>query len=45
MKKKDEIILEIADVTFPNKASGYYAEEQVLVKNAVPGQKVPAQVF
>lgn len=45
MKKKDEIILEIADVIFPNKAYGYYEGEKVIVKNAVPGQKVQAQVF
>ena len=45
MKKKDEIILEIADVNFPNKAYGYYEGEEVIVKNAVPGQKVQAQVF
>lgn len=45
MKKKDEIILEIADVNFPNKAYGYYEGEKVIVKNAVPRQKVQAQVF
>lgn len=45
MKKKDEIILEIADVNFPNKAYGYYEGEKVIVKNAVTGQKVQAQVF
>lgn len=45
MKKKDEIILEIADVNFPNKAYGYYEGEKVIVKNAVPGQRVQAQVF
>ena len=45
MKKKDKIILEIADVNFPNKAYGYYEGEKVIVKNAVPGQKVQAQVF
>ena len=45
MKKKDEIILKIADVNFPNKAYGYYEGEKVIVKNAVPGQKVQAQVF
>ena len=45
MKKKDEIILEIADVNFPNKAYGYYEGEKVIMKNAVPGQKVQAQVF
>lgn len=45
MKKKDEIILEIADVNFPNKAYGYYEGEKVIVKNAAPGQKVQAQVF
>ncbi len=45
LKKKDEIILEIADVNFPNKAYGYYEGEKVIVKNAVPGQKVQAQVF
>ena len=45
MKKKDEIILEIADVNFPNKAYGYYEGEKVIVKNAVPGPKVQAQVF
>ena len=45
MKKKDEISLEIADVNFPNKAYGYYEGEKVIVKNAVPGQKVQAQVF
>ena len=28
MKKKDEIILEIADVNFPNKAYGYYEGEK-----------------
>ena len=44
MKKKDEIILEIADVKFPNKAYGYFEGEQVVVKNAIPGQKVQAQV-
>lgn len=45
MKKKDEIILEIQDVNFPNKAFGYYEGEKVVVKNTVPGQKVQAQVF
>lgn len=45
MKKKDEIILEIQDVNFPNKAYGYCEGEKVIVKNAVPGQKVKAQVF
>ena len=39
MKKKDEIILEIADVNFPNKAYGYYEGEKVIVKNAVPGRR------
>ncbi|MBR4015274.1 MAG: 23S rRNA (uracil(1939)-C(5))-methyltransferase RlmD [Anaerotignum sp.] len=45
MKKKDEIILEIQDVNFPNKAYGFYEGEKVVVKNAIPGQKVRAQVF
>lgn len=45
MKKKDEIILTIEDVNFPNKAYGYFEGEKVVVKNAVPGQKVRAQVF
>lgn len=45
MKKKDEIILEIQDVNFPNKAYGYSEGEKVIVKNTVPGQKVQAQVF
>ena len=43
MKKKDEIILKIEDVKFPNKAYGYFEGEQVVVKNAIPGQKVQAQ--
>lgn len=45
MKKKDEIILEIQDVNFPNKAYGFYEGEKVVVKNAISGQKVRAQVF
>ena len=45
MKKKDEIILEIQDVHFPNKAYGFCEGEKVTVKNTVPGQKVKAQVF
>lgn len=45
MKKKDEILLKIQDVNFPNKAYGYYEGERVIVKNTVPGQKVRAQVF
>lgn len=45
MKKKDEIILEIQDVNFPNKAYGYCQGERVIVKNTVPGQKVQAQIF
>ena len=45
MKKKDEIILEIQDVNFPNKAYGYCEGEKVIVKNTIPGQKVKAQVF
>ena len=44
MKKKDEIILKIEDVKFPNKAYGYFEGEQVVVKNTVPGQRVKAQV-
>lgn len=45
MKKKDEIILQIEDVNFPNKAFGYCEGEKVVVKNAIPGQRVRAQVF
>ena len=45
MKKKDIITLEIQDVNFPNKAYGECEGEKVIVKNAVPGQKVQAQVF
>lgn len=45
MKKKDIITLEIQDVHFPNKAYGDFEGERVIVKNAVPGQKVQAQVF
>ena len=45
MKKKDEIILQIEDVNFPNKAYGHFEGEKVIVKNAVPGQTVRAQVF
>lgn len=45
MKKKDIITLEITDVNFPNKAYGEFEGERVIVKNAVPGQKVQAQVF
>ena len=37
MKKKDEIILEIQDVNFPNKAYGYCEGEKVIVKNAGHG--------
>ena len=44
MKKKDEIVLKIEDVKFPNKAYGYFEGEQVVVKNTVPGQTVKAQV-
>lgn len=44
MKKKDEIILTIEDVSFPNKAYGFYEGERVTVKNGVPGQKIRAQV-
>ncbi len=44
MKKKDEIILEIADVNFPNKAYADYEGERVIVKNAIPGQRVRAEV-
>lgn len=42
MKKKDIITLEIQDVHFPNKAYGDFEGERVIVKNAVPGQKVQA---
>ena len=45
MKKKDEIILTIEDVQFPNKAYGLCEGEKVVVKNALPGQTVRAQVF
>lgn len=45
MKKKDIITLEIQDVNFPNKAYGEFEGERVVVKNAVPGQKVQAQII
>lgn len=45
MKKKDIITLEIQDVNFPNKAYGEFEGERVVVKNAVPGQKVQAQIM
>lgn len=44
MKKKEEIILTIEDVLFPNKAYGFLEGERVVVKNAIPGQKVRATV-
>ena len=44
MKKKDEIILTIEDVLFPNKAYGFLDGERVIVKNTIPGQKVRATV-
>jgi len=45
MKKKDVISLQIEDVLFPNKAYGFVDGERVVVKNAIPGQKVEAQVI
>lgn len=45
MKKKDIITLKIQDVNFPNKAYGEFEGERVVVKNAVPGQKVQAQIM
>lgn len=44
MKKKEEIILTIEDVLFPNKAYGFLDGERVIVKNTIPGQKVRATV-
>lgn len=44
MKKKEEIILTIEDVLFPNKAYGFADGERVIVKNAIPGQTVQATV-
>lgn len=45
MKKKDIITIHIEDVAFPNKAYGFVAGEKVVVKNAIPGQTVQAQVI
>lgn len=44
MKKKDEIILTIEDVLFPNKAYGFLDGERIIVKNAIPGQTVQATI-
>ena len=44
MKKKDIITVKIDGVRFPNKAFGYVEGEKVVVKNAIPGQTVQAQV-
>ncbi len=45
MKKKDIITIQIADVSFPNKAFGFVEGEKVVVKNGIPGQTVRAQVI
>lgn len=45
MKKKDIITVPISTVRFPNKAYGFVEDEKVVVKNALPGQKVSAQVI
>ncbi|MBM6829327.1 23S rRNA (uracil(1939)-C(5))-methyltransferase RlmD [Anaerotignum lactatifermentans] len=45
MKKKEIISVTIEDVRFPNKAYGHVEGEKVIVKNAVPGQVVQAQVM
>ena len=45
MKKKEIISVKIEDVRFPNKAYGFVEGEKVVVKNAVPGQTVQAQVL
>lgn len=45
MKKNDIITLYIEDVNFPNKAYGYFEGEKVTVKNAIPNQKITAQII
>ncbi len=45
MKKKDIITVPITAVRFPNKAYGFVDGEKVIVKNALPGQKVSAQII
>ncbi|WP_317855811.1 23S rRNA (uracil(1939)-C(5))-methyltransferase RlmD [Chakrabartyella piscis] len=45
MKKKDIIEVIIEDVRFPNKPFGFVEDHKVIVKNALPGQKVQAQIF
>ena len=45
MKKKDIITLSIEDVNFPNKAYGFVEGEKVVVKNAIPGQIIQAQII
>lgn len=45
MKKNDIITLLIEDVNFPNKAYGYFEGEKITVKNAIPNQKITAQII
>ena len=45
MKKKDIITIQIEDVAFPNKAYGFVNGEKVIVKNAIPGQTIEAQII
>lgn len=45
MKKNDIITLFIEDVKFPNKAYGFFEGEKVTVKNAIPNQKITAQII
>lgn len=45
MKKKDIVTVPIEAVRFPNKAFGFTEGEKVIVKNALPGQVVSAQII
>lgn len=45
MKKHDIVTLYIEDVNFPNKAYGFYEDQKVIVKNAIPNQTITAQII
>ncbi len=44
MKKNDKIVVNIEQVTFPNKGIGYIEGQKVIVKNVLPKQQVLARI-
>lgn len=44
VKKNENIELIIEDIDFPNKGTGFFEGEKVIVKNAIPGQRILAKI-